>query len=243
MKRCFWLTGLSHADFFSVNVGVIETVIVDTGFNLEAARTIYDFAYYIAPNNRITTVVNLEKHYDHIFGNGYFIEKGCKIIAHKDVCLTEEELEHYKKESNNSISISRRRENREGYLYFEGVKPFIPDRKIDEDSKLFIDGVNIEIYMAPGHTETNLILYEKQERVMYVADTIYSGFLPTFSFGNVSLWKSWLSALELIEREKPQVVVPGHGKVLAEEEIIKELERHRKLLISRIEEWEQKNGV
>ncbi len=240
MKRCFWLTGLSHADFFSVNTGLIlgdsETVIVDTGFNLESARTIYDFAYYIAPNNKITTVVNLEKHYDHIFGNAYFIEKGCKIIAHRDVCLTEEELEQYKKGANDSISITRRRENREGYLYFEGVKPFVPDRKIEKDSRLFIDGVDIEIYLAPGHTDTNLILYEKQEKVMYVADTIYSGFLPTFSFGNVSLWKSWLSALELIERKKPEVVVPGHGKVLIGEEIRKEVERHRELLISRIAE-------
>lgn len=246
MKRCFWLTGLTHADLFSVNAGFIigdrETVIIDTGFNLEAARTIYDFASGVALDNKIRTVVNLEGHYDHIFGNGYFIEKGCQIIAHKDVCLTEKEVRDYKKEANQSISISRRRENQEGYLYFEGVQPFVPDVKIEKDTKLFVDGVDIEIYMAPGHTKSNLILYEKNEKVMYAADTIYSGFLPTFSFGNPDLWKSWISVLDLMEKLQPRIVVPGHGKVLFGEAIVMELNRHRELLLSRIDEEEKKDG-
>lgn len=238
MKRCFWLTGLTHADLFSVNVGFIvgekETIVIDSGFNVEAARTIYDFAYHIAPENTISAVVNLEGHYDHIFGNAYFKERGCKIIAHKDVCLTEEELNDYIKKANESISISRRRDNKEGYLYFEGVKPFVPDIRISENTTLPISGVDIELYTAPGHTRTNLILYEKKEKVMYVADTIYSGFLPTFSFGNVCLWKSWLSVLDFIEKLQPQVVVPGHGKVLFGEAITNEIQRHRDLLQEKI---------
>lgn len=246
MKRCFWLTGLTHADLFSVNAGFIigdkETVIIDTGFNLEAARTIYDFAYQVAPDNRISMVVNLEGHYDHIFGNAYFIENGCKIIAFKDVCLTEKELKDYKREANQSISISRRRENQEGELYFEGVKPFIPDIKISENTRLSIQGVDIEIYLAAGHTESNLILYEKNEKVMYVADTIYSGFLPTFSFGNINLWGNWISVLDFIEKQQPQVVVPGHGKILFGEAIIGEINRHRSLLFSKIKEERMEEG-
>lgn len=91
------------------------------------------------------------------------------------------------------------------------------------------------IYLAPGHTPSNLILFEETERVLYAADTVYSGFLLTMAFGDVPLWQSWLRTLDRIEALQPSVLVPGHGMVLRGGEIQTELDRHRELLRRRIE--------
>ena len=240
MRRCYWLTGLTHADCFSCNAGFIvgdrETVVVDAGNNAEAAATIYEFARAAAPGNPVTRVIDLEGHYDHTFGNAYFKKQGAEIWAHESVELTEEELAGYIEGCNNEIAIPRRRKNRAAYIYFEGVEPFVPDVKIREDIRLDVEGPDISVFLAPGHTKSNLILFEGTERVLYAADTVYSGFLPTMAFGDVELWKSWLGALDRIEALEPLVLVPGHGRVLRGDEIGRELDRHRELLKRRIED-------
>lgn len=240
---CYCVTGLTHADYFSVNAGFIvgksETVIIDSGHNIEAAQTIYGYAKAVAPNNKISYVINLEGHYDHILGNSYFIKKGAKIIAHSNVKLDKKELDNLLKESNNDIKIQRRRKNKEGYLYFDGVEPFIPDIHIKEDTSLNIEGTSVKIYVAPGHTDTNLIVFEEKDKVLYVADTIYSGYLPTLAFGNKKLWEKWLETLDLIESLRPNVIVPGHGPILRGHSINEEIERHRDIIKDRLQETDK----
>lgn len=241
-NHCYAVTGLSHSFCFYVNAGFIigekETIVIDTGWNLESAKTIYHYAKAVAPKNKISTVINLESHYDHTFGNIYFIDRGAKIIAHKKTSLTKDEMDEYISSSNSRIYYKSRRENKEAYIYFSGVKPFKPDTRISKDTKLEIDNLIIDILLAPGHTDTNLIAYYEEDRVMYVADSIYAGFLPTITFGHKSLWRKWLETLEMIEKIQPKILVPGHGNVLFEEEIVYEIERHKQRVSSKIQEKE-----
>ena len=90
------------------------------------------------------------------------------------------------------------------------------------------------MFLAPGHTETNLIVYVEGEKTAYVADTLYSGYLPTLRFGNKKLWELWLQSLDLIEQLSPEIVVPGHGEVLYKESVVKEIARHRKILKNKL---------
>lgn len=233
-ENCYCLTGLSHSDCFTVNAGFItgkkETVIIDSGFTVESARTIYGYARAAAPSNQISYVINLERHFDHIFGNRYFIDRGAQIIAHHLVKLEKKEIDDFVEAANQKIEIEGRKKNREAYIYFRGVEPFVPDIRIYENTTLGIEGLTVRIFVAPGHTETNLIAYVENEKVAYVADTLYSGYLPTLRFGDKTLWSSWLQSLGLLGDLKPSFVVPGHGEVLYGEAIIEEIERHRKTL-------------
>ena len=234
-SRCYGLTGLTHADYFSVNAGFIvgnqETVIIDAGYNVEAAQTIYGYAKAVAPVNKISHVILLEGHYDHILGTSYFVEQGAQTVAHPSVTLNQQEVDKLKREANDELPFERRRGNKEAYLYFEGVKPFAPEGKVTEDTSLAIEGIDIEIYLAPGHTEENLLVFERNDKVAYVADTIYSGYLPTFAFGNRDLWEKWLKSLDLIESLNPNVLVPGHGCILRGADIEEEIRRHRQMLM------------
>jgi len=237
-KECYCLRGLTHADYFSVNAGFIvgknETIIIDSGFNEETAETIFGYATAVAPENKISYVINLEGHYDHIFGNTFLKEKGVKIVAHELVSLNEKEIDDYVNECNDEISIERRKKNKEAFLYFHGIKAFEPDIKINKNIDFLIDGLTLKIYTAYGHTDTNIMVYESKDKIIYVAVTIYSGYLSTLNFGNKKLWNMWLETLDLIESLEPLILIPGHGQVLYNDDIYKEIKRHRELIIDRI---------
>lgn len=44
----------------------------------------------------------------------------------------------------------------------------------------------------------------------------------------------WLRTLDLIEDLEPEILVPGHGRVLYGEEIYEEISRHREIILNRI---------
>ena len=80
--RCYAVTGLGYSAPWFVNAGFITgddcTLIVDTGANSHAARTIHGYAAAAKPGNKMR-VINTEKHFDHIGGNSYFRDQGVDI--------------------------------------------------------------------------------------------------------------------------------------------------------------------
>jgi glyoxylase-like metal-dependent hydrolase (beta-lactamase superfamily II) len=239
-KRCYCLTGLNYTDYLSVNAGFIvgdsETIIIDSGYNIEAAQTIEGYAKAAAPSNKISYIINTEGHYEHVFGNGYFIKQGAKVIAHSKAAVSEQELLKHVANCNKSINMDARRSNREAFIYFDGIAPYKPNIAINEKLDLSIDGLSLYIYPAVGHTITNIMVYENIEKVLYAGDTLYSKYLPNLSLGNKILWEKWIKTLLFIEQLEPKVVVPGHGSVLYGDNIYKEIERHKEILLDKINE-------
>lgn len=239
-EHCYAVTGLTHADLFPVNSGFIVgedgVIVLDSGFSTESAPTIEGYAAAASSGHPIRELILLEGHLDHIFAAGYFQKKGARVTAHKGVCLTQEEIDAYIGEANAAIGIETRRENREAYLYFEGTAPFVPDVEITGNQVLALCGLELECYLAPGHTKNNLIVFERQDRVLYAADTLYSRYLLTARFGNPALWEQWLETLDLIEKLNPRYIVPGHGHVIEEKQVGEQLNHHRRQLRERLEE-------
>src|SRR5580658_10724238 len=95
-SRCFAVTGLAYIPPWEVNSGFIAgehtTLVVDTGANALAAATIHGYASAVRQVNRIT-VLNTEKHFDHIGGNSYFRDLGAEIHGHALIARTEEEFQ------------------------------------------------------------------------------------------------------------------------------------------------------
>ena len=80
--HCYAVTGLGYSLPWCVNAGFIAgdaiTLVVDTGGNTLAAQTIHGYASAARPGNKLR-VINTEKHFDHIGGNGYFRELGIDV--------------------------------------------------------------------------------------------------------------------------------------------------------------------
>ncbi|MGD0858264.1 MAG: MBL fold metallo-hydrolase [Terracidiphilus sp.] len=110
--RCYAITGLGYAPSWCVNAGFIAgdemTLVVDTGGNTLAAQTIYGYACAARPGNMLR-VINTEKHFDHIGGNGYFREMGIDVYGHAGIARTPEEFQAEIAEFNDSIPGLARR--------------------------------------------------------------------------------------------------------------------------------------
>ncbi len=72
-----------------------------------------------------------------------------------------------------------------------------------------------EIHAAPGHDPHSFIFFEPEKRILISADALWeSGFGVIFpELEGKEAFNEVAATLDLIERLKPNVVVPGHGSV------------------------------
>ncbi|QTA38750.1 MBL fold metallo-hydrolase [Thermosipho ferrireducens] len=177
-------------------IGKSGCILIDTTLFPEKAKKIKDFAKEIS-GKRIELVINTHYHPDHTFGNHVF---ECPIVAHK---LTKEAMEKMD----------------DSYLENIGMKNFevkFPDVVFEEDWT-YEDGIKIYIYHGPGHTPDSSYVFIPSENVVVAGDTIVSGIHAEIVFdSNIDLW---LKTLEKIPKAK--YIVPGHGLIAKDDEVIK----------------------
>jgi len=215
--RCFAVTGLGYLPPWTVNAGFIvgneTTLIVDTGANGLAAATIHGYASAVRPSNRIL-VINTEKHFDHIGGNSWFIDRGHEVLGHAAIQRTEEEFRAETSEFNAAISNSTRRARGEERVFFHGARLANPTRPILVDTTLSLGGCDVQVLLTPGHTPANMSVWLEEDRVLYTGDCLISRYLPNLDAGSTADWQTWLESLDRIERLRPQTVMAGHGGVV-----------------------------
>src|SRR5215831_5387315 len=133
--RCYAVTGLGYTTPWCVNAGFIAgdrmTLVVDTGANALAAATIHGYASAAAPRNSLR-VINTEKHFDHIGGNGFFRDRGVDIWGHPGIARTAEEFAAELAELDAAIPNAARRARGEARAFFHGTRLQNPDCRIDE---------------------------------------------------------------------------------------------------------------
>ncbi len=215
-KRCYAVTGLGYTAPWCVNAGFVvgdeTTLVLDTGANWLAGATIHGYATAARPGNRML-VLNLEKHFDHVGGNGYFAERGIEILGHTACERTEAEFRAEKAEFNAAIPNATRRARGEAEAFYVNTRLTNPVRRIAEDTSLDLGGCAVEILLTPGHTATNLSAWVPGEGVLYAGDCLISGYLPNLDAGSSENWRTWLRSLDRLEALTPRAVVAGHGAV------------------------------
>jgi glyoxylase-like metal-dependent hydrolase (beta-lactamase superfamily II) len=215
-QRCFAVTGLAYSPPWSVNAGFVAgdgiTLVIDTGANTLAARTIHGYASAASPANRLR-VVNTEKHFDHIGGNSFFRTLGIGIWGHAGIARTPAEFQAEIGEFNAAIPNPARRAAREAEVFFEATTLANPDRPIQSGTRMDLGACSAEILLTPGHTSTNLSVWIPSEGVIYTGDCLIAGYLPNLDAAPPGGWRAWLGSLRLIESLQPAIVVAGHGPV------------------------------
>jgi glyoxylase-like metal-dependent hydrolase (beta-lactamase superfamily II) len=236
--HCFAITGLGYLPPWTVNAGFVtgkdRTLIIDTGANAAAASTIYGYASVAAKGNDVL-VLNTERHFDHIGGNGYFRDLGIDIYGHSSIHRTEEELRAEISEFNGEISNPARRSRHESQVFYRGTQLANPNRPINEDFRMNLGGSEIEILLTPGHTPSNISVYVPSDGVLFCGDCLVNGYLPNLEAGSVADWHTWLKSLDRIADLAPHTVVPGHGAVATCEEVPRLIESVREILRQSIE--------
>ena len=213
---CCAVTGLGYSAPWCVNAGFAAgenlTLVVDTGGNALAAQTIHGYASAAKPGNPLR-VVNTEKHFDHIGGNGYFRELGVDVWGHAGVVRTAAEFEAEIAEFNQAIPNAARRARGEAAAFFHGTHLVNPNRHIHSDTQMDLGGCPVEILLTPGHTPTNLSVWVPAERVLFTGDCLINRYLPNLDAGTPADWRVWVESLDRLEALRPAIVLPGHGPV------------------------------
>jgi len=232
-SHCYAATGLGYSSPWCVNAGFVaghdDTLIIDTGGNALAAQTLHGYALAVRPQNRLLAL-NTEKHFDHIGGNSTFRDLGVEIWAHPDCHRTEEDFRAEIAGMNAAIPDPVRRARGEAEAFFTSTRLLAAGHEAGEGTSFHLGGVKAEVLATPGHTATNLSVWIAAERVLYTGDTVVTGYLPNLDAGGVDDWKLWLDALTRIAALNPDILVPGHGQVVAGAQVAAALERMRQIL-------------
>jgi glyoxylase-like metal-dependent hydrolase (beta-lactamase superfamily II) len=156
----------------------------------------------LVPNKPLTTLISSHHHFDHTGGLRAAISEGLSVIAHEgNVALYEQ--------------IAKR------------PRTIAPDALSKNPKPLMIQGVNADLVLSDKtntvqlypvsnvHSETMLIAYFPKQRVLFQADLYNEGFAVHPYVGVL---------LDEVKKRNLKVdrVMPGHGKVVAFAQVIKD---------------------
>jgi hydroxyacylglutathione hydrolase len=176
------------------NIYIIGDSAIDSGTGLNFTR-MYQLlkAAQIDPKG-IKTVVNTHAHYDHVGGNGYFLNS--KTAIHEDDAPAVEsgDVEYCMAD------------------YFDGkLKPRQVDTKLRAGDKLAMGAYNFEVIHTPGHTAGSICLYDSAKKVLITGDTVFAD-----NIGRVDVPgsdpESMRSSLDALAKLKVDKILPGHGE-------------------------------
>jgi len=178
------------------NIYIIGDTAVDSGTGLNFTR-MYQLlkAANIDPRS-IKTVVNTHTHYDHVGGNGYFLN--AKTAMH------EADAPALEKADTEMCMVD----------YFDGkLKPRSVDTKLRGGEKLSIGGYRFEVLHTPGHTPGSICLYDASKKVLVSGDTVFAD-----GIGRIDVPGSdpdaMQASLDALSKLKVDKLLPGHGEPL-----------------------------
>jgi glyoxylase-like metal-dependent hydrolase (beta-lactamase superfamily II) len=226
------ITGLYHTSIakgFSVNSGMIFTdksvVLIDCGMTIASSEFLWKLAKERMHGRERLYLILTHHHSDHVFGMRVFKEKGAQIIAHKGV---KEELENDNGRYKTFIAERMGWDSKKADEILGNVIISVPDRTIEKDEVLNIDGEEIRLLVTPGHVQDEICVYHPKSRTLFAGDTIYEGSDLNTHFGGPEEWKEWIFHLERLKKLPIKNIVPGHGKVCRPSEIDRNINFLRK---------------
>ncbi|MFQ6030324.1 MAG: MBL fold metallo-hydrolase, partial [Dehalococcoidia bacterium] len=139
---------------------------------------------------------------DHVFGNQYF--QPAPIVAHEN-CRTEL-IEKF------DANMNRYRTGRPALIpELDQIQMTLPDVTFQDRMVIRLGEREIQlIYQGRAHSNSDILLYLPQDKVLYVGDIAVHKTLPAFPDGHIT---KWLTVMDLTAEYDAQTVIPGHGPV------------------------------
>jgi cyclase len=186
------------------NTGVVAgaggLTIVDATLPDGAAAA--DAAIRRVTNRPPVRVVNTHFHLDHLYGNGYWSDRGAVPIAYAGVRA--------------ELHAAEPELDGRGPGLWQKLTPTLPQlrrsRLVEPTyvaSGMTYDGRTIRLlHPGIGHTHSDLVVWLPETRVLFTGDLVANG--PYNAVGNSTI-HAWLRTLDRLVAFDPDIVVPGHG--------------------------------
>lgn len=177
--------------------------VVDTGYGTHAVQTVQLVRAAIA-GKPLTRIVNTHLHSDHVGGNAALqAEFGASITI----------------PPGQAAAVERWDEDALSYAPTGQYCPrFRFDALLEPGSFIDLGGLSWQAVSTPGHDPHMVVLYNDDERILLSSDALWeSGFGAIFpEVEGAPGFAEQRSVLEWIDRVRPRVVVPGHGRPFVE---------------------------
>ena len=148
-------------------------------------------------------VINTHVHPDHIYGNSAFKGPGVSFIGHHKLARAmATRAPHYLSKADELLDIRVTDDN---------IIP--PDLQVKDT--MTIDLGNRQLILTAhrtAHTDNDLSVYDKNTNTMWLADLLFLEHIPVID-GSI---KGWLRELDWLEKERYQLVIPGHGQIVTD---------------------------
>jgi glyoxylase-like metal-dependent hydrolase (beta-lactamase superfamily II) len=154
----------------------------------------------------IRRVIVSHYHADHIYGLQAFKALGAEIWAHR-------RGQEYLASDEAQLRLAQRRETL--FPWVDETTRLLPaDKWLDGEMRFEMGGLHFELaYVGPAHSPEDMVMLVKEDGVLYSGDMVFKGRVPYV--GNADS-KAWLEALGRLIKQKPKIMVPGHGKASAD---------------------------
>lgn len=185
----------NHFVYRSRSPILIDTAYI-TGFN-ETESIITGLGVNLSD---VSLIINTHTHCDHIGGNRPIQQKsGCDIALHKVG-------RHY---------IDTRDDWSMWWKYYDQEADFFKCTSTLEDGEIIAIGpYEFQVIYTPGHSSDGIVLYNRREKVLISADTLWESDIPAITLrieGSLALFNAQES-LQKLESLDVKRVYPGHGK-------------------------------
>lgn len=142
----------------------------------------------------ICLVLITHSHSDHTSGIPLF---GCPVLAHK---------------------LTGQRIRKRGT---ERAMTQLPTEVFEDRREMDIGGVNLEMIHVGGHTPGSSVVWLPRECVLFAGDLIFEGRYPFLATADV---EKLMEALRWMLSLDARIIVPGHGVLCSNEEVLSQLE-------------------
>lgn len=175
-------------------------VLVDSGGSRAGAIEI-EKALKTVTDKPVVAVVNTGGQDHRWLGNGYWKQKGARIIASKDAVADQ------RARADQQIAAMREMIGAEN---FAGTVPVFADEPFPYAYDFMLGGVAVQLrHLGTAHTPGDSFIWLPQRLVVFSGDIVYVERM--LGVGEQSNAKKWLEGFEAIARFKPDHIIPGHG--------------------------------
>jgi len=194
------------SEALNANLGLVVTsegaLLIDSGASYLGAQKIAAAARKVSAQP-IKWVINTGGQDHRWMGNGFFKNQNAEILAHANgqADMTARGPAHLR--SNAPVLKEK----------LAGTEVVLPTRWLTEaDTTLKWGGVTVRVvHRGGGHTPGDSMVWLPQSGVVFTGDVVYVDRI--LGLHPVSKTRTWVQSFAAMQALKPQVVVPGHGRV------------------------------
>ena len=178
---------LSSADS---NIYILGNTVIDAGTGFNFTRLMSMFSMMKKDMGSVEWVINTHGHFDHVGGNGYFLN--AKVAIHEmDAPIVEK--------GDEDLSFCQ---------FFDGhMRPHPVARKLQDGDE--ING--LKVIHTPGHSPGSICLFDEKNGVLFSGDTVFADGVGRTDLdgGDPEQLKA---SLEKLKGLKIKQLFPGHGQ-------------------------------